>query len=194
MYAKKTVSMKLVVLLLAIVLLIGCTIGGTLAWLISTTGEVKNTFSAAGIEVTLTETETGPYLLVPGKEHAKNPTVTVNDEKTNVDCYLFVRFDETGDPSTYLEYTSTLTTGNEWALVNGTTNVWWRLVETTDETKSWELLDGNKVTVKTTVTEENMADAAQATLTYQAYAIQYEGFESNVAGAWAEVSGANSTP
>lgn len=183
-------------LALALVLLLGCSIGGTLAWLIDTTDPVTNTFSPADIEITLTETfntdtdndgvnDAWEQEMVPGVTYIKDPVVAVDGSKTDVDCYLFVRFTETNDPSTYLTYTSNLTADNDWEQVPNTTDVWYRIVKVTDSIKSWNLLKDNQITVKNTVTKDNMAAAVEAELTYEAYAIQYVGFENDVAGAWA---------
>lgn len=104
MYAKKSVSMKLVVLLLAVVLLIGCAAGGTLAWLLDKTDPVVNTFTTANIDITLTETPNTDSddegtdndiwvgKMVPGTNIAKDPKVTVaaNSEA----CWLFVKVAE----------------------------------------------------------------------------------------------------
>ena len=49
MYAKKNLSMKVVVLLLAVVLLIGCVAGGTLAYLMAKSSIVTNTFVVGDI-------------------------------------------------------------------------------------------------------------------------------------------------
>lgn len=196
MYAKKNSGKKMFVAMLAIALLIGCTIGGTIAWLMDSTDAVVNTFSPSDIEITLTETfntdtnndnklDAWQQEMVPGKEYDKNPVVAVDGTKTDIDCYLFVRFVEEGNPSAYLTYTSTLTTANGWTQVPGTTGVWYRIVNVADSTKEWHLLDGDKITVKgDAVTKENMATASQAKLTYEAYAIQTVGFEDNPAGAW----------
>ena len=51
MKANNTVSMKVVVVLLALVLLIGCAAGGTIAWLMTNTDPVENTFSASNIQI-----------------------------------------------------------------------------------------------------------------------------------------------
>lgn len=173
-------------------------VGGTIAWLTDDTDPVVNTFTPSDIAITLTETwntdtdndekaDAWKAQMIPSKEYTKDPVVAVDGTVTDVDVYLFVKFEETGDPSTYLTYTSTLTEDNGWKLVEGTTNVWYRVVKTTDTTKSWNLLEGNKITVKNTVTKENMSVAAAASLKYTAYAIQTEGFTS-VAAAWAEVN------
>lgn len=192
---------KTLALLLAMVMVLGATIGVTLAWLTDETDSVTNTFTVGDIKIELKETwnadsdEDNDVIndhweaqLIPGKEYTKDPVVSVDETKTNVDCYLFVKFEEENTPTTYLTYTSTLTATNGWTLVKDTTNVWYRVVKTDADVKSWHLLEGDKVTVNTTLTKEGMP-AANATpeLVYTAYAIQEEGFETPEL-AWAEVS------
>lgn len=192
---------KTLALLLAMVMVLGATIGVTLAWLTDKTDSVTNTFTVGDIKIELKETwnadsdEDNDVIndhweaqLIPGKEYTKDPVVSVDETETNVDCYLFVKFEEENTPTTYLTYTSTLTAANGWTLVNNTTNVWYRVVKTDDNVKSWHLLDGDKVTVNTALTKEDMP-AADATpeLVYTAYAIQKEGF-ATAELAWAEVS------
>lgn len=198
---------KIVLLSLTLALIATAIISGTLAWLTASTSEVKNTFTTAGIEIKLEETfntdtnsdgknDKWQAQLIPGYSYTKDPKVTVNND--SVDCYLFVKFVETNNPSTYLTYTSTLTAANGWTQGEGTgegkngipTNVWYRKVMTSDTTKSWELLSGNTIAVKDTVTTANMATAATATLTYTAYASQLyksAGVEFSAAEAWTNV-------
>ena len=198
---------KIVLLSLTLALIATAIISGTLAWLTASTSEVKNTFTTAGIEIKLEETfntdtnsdgknDKWQAQLIPGYSYTKDPKVTVNN--VGVDCYLFVKFVETNNPSTYLTYTSTLTAANGWTQGEGTgegkngipTNVWYRKVMTSDTTKSWELLSGNTIAVKDTVTTANMATAATATLTYTAYASQLyksAGVEFSAAEAWTNV-------
>lgn len=191
---------KTLALLLAMVMVLGATIGVTLAWLTDKTDSVTNTFTVGDIKIELKETwnadgddddtinDHWEAQLIPGKEYTKDPVVSVDETETNVDCYLFVKFEEENTPTTYLTYTSTLTAANGWTLVNNTTNVWYRVVKTDDNVKLWHLLDGDKVTVNTALTKEDMP-AADATpeLVYTAYAIQKEGF-ATAELAWAEVS------
>lgn len=209
---------KIVILGLALVLAFALGIGGTLAWLTAQTDTVTNTFTTAGIDITLNETfntdsdddgtnDEWQAKMVPGYTYAKDPKVTV-ESTTTEDCWLFVKFEETNNPSTYLDYTSTLTAANGWTQGTGTgegkngvpTNVWYRHVEANAETKSWYLLQGNTtyangcVSVKSTVTKDNMTTAASATLTYTAYACQY--YKNNTepftaAEAWGNMSSAS---
>ena len=177
---RRSVSMKAFVLILAITLVLGCAVGGTLAWLMTQTTPVTNTFTATNIEITLTETSPNSFALIPGKEYKKDPVVTVTDN-TTVDCWLFVKIDETQAAKDYLTYTLAL---EGWALVDGQTNVYARTAKTGD---SYHLLTGDKVTVKDSVTLDNMTAAAAAELSFTAYAVQLEGFEGNAAGAWAKL-------
>ena len=186
MYAKKNSGKKLTMVLVAIILVLCCTIGGTLAWLVDTTNPVTNTFTVGKVEITLKEaplkadgsygapaegTE-NEYQLIPGKTYRKDPVVAV--DATSEDCWLFVEFDEIGDPDSYIQYTSTLTTDNGWTKGTGTIpeNVWYRQVKKTDPNHSWNLLAENKIQIKPSVTADNMAAAAAASLQWTAYAVQ----------------------
>ena len=184
---------------LAIVLVVALSVAGTYAYLTDKTGPVVNTFTVGNVNITLTETwntdtdgngepDAWKMQLIPGTSAKKDPTVTVkaNSEK----CYLFVKFEEKNSPTTYLTYTSTLTDANGWTKLEGESNVWYRVVDKADTNTSFVLLqadgNGNMVTVKDTVTNDNMAEAAKAELVYTAYACQFEGM--SPAQAWAEVS------
>lgn len=194
---------KKVLSIVAVVLVLCCAIGGTLAWLTAKSDVVKNTFAPSDINITLTETpntdtdndgkaDAWKADMIPGFSYAKDPVVTVKDG--SVDCYLFVKFEENGNPATYLTYTSTLTTTNGWTQGDGTnipSNVWYRVVKATDTTKTWNLLAGNTIAVKDTVTKDNMATAANAELVYTAYATQLyksNGVEFSAAEAWTNAS------
>ena len=196
---------KKVLSIVAVVLVLCCAIGGTLAWLTAKSDVVTNTFAPSDINITLTETpntdtdndgkaDAWKADMIPGFSYTKDPVVTVEDD--SVDCYLFVKFEEKGNPATYLTYTSTLTAANGWTQGDGTSipsNVWYRVVKAGDTTKSWNLLDGDTIAVKDTVAKDNMADAAKAELVYTAYATQLyksNGVEFSAAEAWDNVPNA----
>lgn len=199
------IKKKMVSLVVAVSLVIGCLLGGTLAWLTDKTDTVTNTFTVGDVEITLTETPNADSddndtendiwqaQMIPGNTYAKDPVVSVTG-KTNVDCYLFVKFEEKNSASTYLTYTSLLTDAKGWTQGDGTdipTNVWYRTVGKNDDVKTWNLLGGNEkfpegcVTIKTSVTADNMEAAAKAELVYTAYATQKDNL--TVKQAWDEV-------
>lgn len=190
---------KTLTILIAVVLVVVCAIGGTLAWLTATTDPVVNTFTAGDVNITLTETfntdsdsngklDSWTAQMVPGNTYKKDPVVSVVD--TNVACYLFVKFEENGNAANYLSYDSTLTTANGWTQGDGTDiprNVWYREVGVDDQAKSWHLLNNDVVTVKAdAVTKDNMSTAARATLVYTAYAVQKDNI-SSAAEAWSKL-------
>lgn len=205
--ARKSTGRKAIVVLSLMLVLVLAAVGGTFAWLTDSTDTVTNTFKATDIEVTLTETEgveNGKWevQLIPGKEYGKNPVVTVTN-KTDIDVYLFVQRSDT--VSQYLNYTDLLDSAHGWTRLNMTDDVWYRIVHVSDQTKSWNLIgDNNKVTVKNSIVKhgtspvpagciEMPASTADLHLTYTAYAVQYEGFESKPADAWAAIQ-ANGVP
>ena len=193
-YAKhRGVASKTLALVVVMMLVIGCTIGGTIAWLTAKTDPVVNTFTVGDINISLTETwntdtngdgtnDAWQAKLIPGSSYQKDPKVTV--EAGSEKCYLFIKFEEENNPATYLTYTSNLKQP-DWTQGDGTNipaNVWYRVVEAnaTDD-QSWYLLTGNStytngcVTVKDTVTKDVMPAALDAPkLTYTAYACQFE--------------------
>ncbi len=191
---------KTLALLLALVLVFGAAVGGTIAYLTDTTDPIANTFTVGKVDITLTETfntdtnndgtnDAWKAQLIPGTTYTKDPIVTVTNDSE--DCWLFVKFEEIGNPTTYLNYTSNLTAANGWTQGDGTnipTNVWYRAVNKADTTKSFHLLLNDTVTIDSTaVTNDSMDTAAEAELVYTAYACQKSGFETDAAGAWAKV-------
>ncbi len=186
-------------LILALVLVFGAAVGGTIAYLTDTTDSITNTFTVGKVAITLTETfntdtdsdgeeDAWQAQLIPGTTYTKDPVVTVTDDSE--DCWLFVKFEEKNDAATYLNYTSNLTAENDWTRGDGTnipSNVWYRAVNKADATKSFHLLDGDTVTINSTaVTNENMNTAANAQLVYTAYACQKANM--TAVDAWAAVN------
>lgn len=179
---------KTLIAITAVVLVLFCTVGATLAWLVATTGEVKNTFTYGDINITLAET-TGPdYKMIPGKELSKDPKVTVKGGSE--DCWLFVQVTEANSPDTYLTYSI----GADWTqLTDGSGNdvagVYYRQVTSSTTDQSFDVLTGNKVTVKSELTKAQLTAIGnnKPTLTFKAYAIQKEGFTTAYA-AWQEAS------
>lgn len=105
MYEKKSVSMKVVVLLLAVVLLIGCVAGGTLAYLMAKSSTVTNAFVVGDIgnlklyenNVEITAATTNSFTIIPGKDITKDVAVsysyTAKEGYDDVPVYVFVKVD-----------------------------------------------------------------------------------------------------
>lgn len=173
---KRRLNPRFVTLVLALVMLIGGVVGGTVAWLTDTSEEVKNTFTPSDINITLTEDagdETKEFKMVPGNTIVKDPKVTVaaNSEA----CWLFVKVEESSVLDTYITYT----VDSAWTELSGEDGVYYRAVDAATAKKgvTYDVLTNNQVTVNTTVTKADMdalevSGATQPTLTFTAYAIQ----------------------
>ena len=191
---RRGVSTRAFVALLALVLVIGCAAGGTVAWLVATTDSVTNTFTYGDINITLTENAGGAdkqFKIIPGVDIEKDPKVTV--KAGSEACWLFVKVEEAFWP------TPTETVGENtvrkvnyaiadgWTKLNGTNipaNVYYREVSAEDAKNgvSYNVLAGDTtypngvVTVSENLTKEEIKEiAAQPKLTFTAYAVQKDG-------------------
>ena len=180
---------KSLALVLALAMIVVCVVGGTLAWLTATTPEVKNTFTTSDIDITLAETTGTSYQMIPGYTIAKDPKVTVlaGSEK----CYLFVKVVKSANFDTFMTYDM----ADGWTALDGVNGVYYRVVDTADMGTAYSVLANDRVTVRDTVTKADMNalkadDAIQPTLTFTAYACQYNNSNNthfDAAAAWAKV-------
>ena len=189
---------KTLALFLALALVLGGVIGGTMAWLTDKTPEIVNTFTDSDIEITLTETDAennaNSYKMVPGYTISKDPKVTV--VKGSEKCYLFVKLEKSEKFDSFLTYEIatgwTQLTDAEGKNVDG---VYYRTVEASDADQEFEVLANNQVTVKGEgVTKKMMNALTEQTypkLTVTAYASQFnktatKSFDVNTA--WTNIS------
>ena len=182
---RKGIATKTMFMILAVVLIVGISVGGTLAWLTATTESVTNTFTVGDININLKET-TSNYKMVPGNTIAKDPKVTVL--KDSEACWLFVKIEE----STNLDDFITYDVAAGWTALPGVSGVYYREVNAATANVSFDVLANNSVTVNDTVTKAMMNDlqkdgATQPTLTFTAYAVQKDHVTS-ATDAWAKVS------
>lgn len=196
---------KVMALVLAVVLVLGAVIGTTVAWLITNTTPVVNTFTYGDINITLEETDTGldedndkktnQYQMVPGKEIDKDPKVTVL--KNSEDCWLFVKLEKSSNFDEFMTYAI----ADGWTELDATKypGIYYREVAMSDNDAEFTVLKDNKVTVKTDVTKDmfNKLDADANNKIYPqlkvtAYAVQKAGVDTPDA-AWELVIGQTST-
>ena len=200
-YSKRRgVASKTLVLALAVMLIVGATIGGTVAWLTAQTPSVTNTFTVGDINIELTESENLNLKMVPGNTITKDPKVTV--KAGSEACWLFVKVEESANLKDFITYT----VDSGWTQLkdaNGkdVAGVYYREVGASNADQPFAVLANNQVTVNDTVTKGMMnafdtnkdgqisGDEVDAlpTLTFTAYAVQKENINS-VADAWAKVN------
>lgn len=174
---------KKVLSIVAVVLVLCCAIGGTLAWLTDKTGPVVNTFTVGDINIELTETTTN-YKMVPGNTITKDPKVTV---KANSEaCWLFVKVEESANFDNFMTYAM----ADGWTALPDVAGVYYREVAATTAATDFSVLQGNSVSVKDTVTKADLNALTQntfPTLTFTAYAVQKDNVNS-AADAWAKAN------
>ena len=195
---RRSVSVRTLVVMLALVLMVGCAVGGTLAWLVAKTDPVVNTFTYGDINITLTEDTGSNYKIIPGVEITKNPKVTVKADSEA--CWLFVKVDEEYWP-TFTEADSetrkvSYTLADVWTSLPNVPGVYYREVGAVSADTDFEVLEGNKVTVSENLTKaevNSIAEGIQPKLTFTAYAVQKDGI-ADAATAWTKVNTTASNP
>lgn len=171
---RRSVGMKTFVVMLALVLVIGCAVGGTVAWLVSSTNAVVNTFTYGDINITLGETTGSDYKIIPGVNIDKNPKVTV--KKDSEACWLFVEVKEEG---TFVANKVTYSIDDGWTQGDGTkipANVYYRSVDAVKADTDFAVLKDNKIYVSEELSKSDIQSiTAQPKLTFTAYAVQKDG-------------------
>ena len=179
---------KKIALLMAMVMLFGMTVAGTLAWLQAETDPVVNTFTVGNINITLDEADVddtdedgdvterdkaNEYKMIPGQTYTKDPIVTVKADSE--DCYLFVKVIELnntlpGTTDKVIEWTM-LETG--WTY-DATNDVYHRNVALSDTDTPFNLITGDTIKISESLTKDILeADGFVApTLTFKACAVQ----------------------
>jgi flagellar basal body-associated protein FliL len=182
---RRSVSGRLFVLMLALVLVLGCAVGGTVAWLVAKTEPVVNTFTYGDINITLTETKPAnrQAKIIPGVDIEKDPKVTVKADSEA--CWLFVEVKEEG---TFVANKVTYSVDDGWTKGDGTKipeNVYYRAVDAVTTDTDFAVLKDNKICVSEELTKSDIQSiTTQPKLTFTAYAVQKDGMDT-AAAAWA---------
>ena len=178
---------KITITIICAVLSCVCLIGTTFAWLTAKTDPITNTFTYGDINITLKETKgTGTdtaktFKMIPGNEIPKDPTVTVIAGSEA--CWLFIKVEKDNNPDIYLTYDIA---GAGWTALTGEDGVYYREVAASDADQAFAVLNGNKVTVNSDLTKQQLNDIGTSypTLTFTAYAVQKDNV-ATAAAAWA---------
>ena len=179
---------KTLTIIISIILVCGCIVGGTIAWLVDQKN-LSNTFTVGNINITLDETlldvnnTVNSYKIVPGNEYAKDTKVTVigNSE----DCWLFIKV--TAD--TNVANLGIYQIAEGWTQLDGESNVWYRKVDTNTSNQEFKIFLNDKFSISSEITKAQIDAIGSGTLSLEitAYAIQYENLTS-VGTAWNELN------
>lgn len=190
-FAKRGVATKVMLVILAVMLVAGISVGGTLAWLTANTGTVTNTFTYGDITIDLYEHEynadqnnlttnvtregVSNYIIIPGVNLPKDPTVVV--EAGSEDSWVFIKIVESEDWTTFNNKV-TYAIADGWTPLADDNGVYYR--EYTGTAKAtYAVLKGNQVDVsgdltKTEISTMKNQDGSFKTpsLKFTAYAVQ----------------------
>ena len=181
---KKFIAILSVFVMLALTMVVGCAVDGTVAWLVSKSETSVSTFTLGDINIKLTEakSESQSLKIIPGVEIRRSLKVTV--EPNSEACWLFVKVEGTNWPAK-VSYSVAGGT-NDWKALDNYPGVYYREVSPTDE--AGVAYDVNcVVTVSKELTKaeiNSIASGTQPQLSFTAYAVQRDGI-GDAATAWA---------
>lgn len=184
-------GLRLFAMCFAAFMLVFSIVGGSLAWLMTSTDPIVNVFTYGDIQIKLEETTGDRYKMTPGKTIAKDPKITVLADSE--DCWLFVKIEESDVEklSDYIEYA----VADGWTELQEAPGVYFRPVDNSDQDVSFGVLKDDQVKVKGSVTKEMLEKLNSDTypkLTFTGYAVQRDAEIDEIdsaAEAWLLVSG-----
>ena len=191
---KKFIAILSVFVMLALTMVVGCAVDGTVAWLVSESESSVSTFTLGDINIKLTEaeSESQPLKIIPGVDIRRSLKVTV--EPSSEACWLFVKVEGKNWPD-FMEANGTVRKvsysvageGDGWIALNDHPGVYYREVSAEDAQRG-DAYDVNcNVTVSQMLTKaevNSIAAGTQPQLSFTAYAVQRLGID-DAAAAWA---------
>ena len=189
---KKFIAILSVFVMLALTMVVGCAVDGTVAWLVSESESSVSTFTLGDINIKLTEaeSESQPLKIIPGVGIRRSLKVTVDPNSEA--CWLFVKVEETNWPDlketdgTTRKVSYSVDVQNGWTALNSHPGVYYREVSAEDAQRG-DAYDVNcNVTVSQMLTKaevNSIAAGTQPRLSFTAYAVQRDGI-GDAATAW----------
>lgn len=198
---KKFIAILSVFVMLALTMVVGCAVDGTVAWLVSESKSSVSTFTLGDINIKLTgESESQPLKIIPGVEIRRSLKVTV--EPNSEACWLFVKVEGTNwshfpDANGTAKVSYSVAGGTSgWTPLSSYPGVYYREVSA-EAAQRGDAYDVNcNVTVSQMLTKaevDSIASGTQPKLSFTAYAVQRYSFE-DAAKAWEAANPAPANP
>lgn len=198
--SKKFIAILSVFVMLALTMVVGCAVDGTVAWLVSESKSSVSTFTLGDINIELTESEPGsqPLKIIPGVaiRRSLNVTVDANSEA----CWLFVKAEETNwpnftDANSAAKVSYSVAGGTDgWKALDNHPGVYYREVSAEDAQRGVAYGVNYAVTVSNELTKAEINSTRdQPKLSFTAYAVQRYSFE-DAAKAWEAANPAPANP
>lgn len=188
---KKFIAILSVFVMLALTMVVGCAVDGTVAWLVSESESSVSTFTLGDINIKLTgESESQPLKIIPGVKIERSLKVTV--EPNSEACWLFVKVEGTNwshfpDANGTAKVSYSVDVQDGWTALNTHPGVYYREVSA-EAAQRGDAYDVNcNVTVSQMLTKtevDSIASGTQPQLSFTAYAVQRDGI-GDAATAWA---------
>lgn len=199
---KKFIAILSVFVMLALTMVVGCAVDGTVAWLVSESESSVSTFTLGDINIELTESESGnqPLKIIPGVDIRRSLKVTV--EPNSEACWLFVKVEGTNwshfpDANGTAKVSYSVAGGtNDWKALDNYPGVYYREVSAEDAKTGVEYDVNGVVAVSEELTKaevNSIASGTQPQLSFTAYAVQRYSFE-DAAKAWEAANPAPANP
>lgn len=192
---KKFIAILSVFVMLALTMVVGCAVDGTVAWLVSESESSVSTFTLGDINIKLTgESESPPLKIIPGVDIKRSLKVTV--ERNSEACWLFVKVEGKNWPEN-VSYSVAEETGG-WKPLSASDypGVYYREVSAEDAKTGMEYDVNGVVAVSEELTKaevNSIASGTQPQLSFTAYAVQRYGID-DVAEAWKAANPAPANP
>lgn len=197
---KKFIAILSVFVMLALTMVVGCAVDGTVAWLVSESESSVSTFTLGDINIKLTgESESQPLKIIPGVEITRSLKVTVDPNSEA--CWLFVKVEETNwshfpDANGTAKVSYSVDVQDGWTALNTHPGVYYREVSA-EAAQRGDAYDVNcNVTVSQMLTKaevNSIAAETQPKLSFTAYAVQRDGIDDAVR-AWEVANPAPANP
>ncbi len=198
---KKFIAILSVFVMLALTMVVGCAVDGTVAWLVSESESSVSTFTLGDININLTgESESQPLKIIPGVGIRRSLKVTVDPNSEA--CWLFVKVEETNWPDlketdgTTRKVSYSVDVQDGWTALNNHPGVYYREVSAEDAKTGVEYDVNGVVAVSKELTKaevNSIASGTQPQLSFTAYAVQRYSFE-DAAKAWEAANPAPANP
>ena len=197
---KKFIAILSVFVMLALTMVVGCAVDGTVAWLVSESESSVSTFTLGDINIKLTgESESQPLKIIPGVKIERSLKVTV--EPNSEACWLFVKVEGANwshfpDANGTAKVSYSVDVQDGWTALNNHPGVYYREVSA-EAAQRGDAYDVNcNVTVSQMLTKaevNSIAAETQPKLSFTAYAVQRDGIDDAVR-AWEVANPAPANP
>lgn len=184
---KKFIAILSVFVMLALTMVVGCAVDGTVAWLVSESESSVSTFTLGDINIKLTgESESQSLKIIPGVKIERSLKVTV--EPNSEACWLFVKVEGANwshfpDANGTAKVSYSVDVQDGWTALNNHPGVYYREVSA-EAAQRGDAYDVNcNVTVSQMLTKaevNSIAAETQPKLSFTAYAVQRDGIDDAV--------------